>query len=57
MPYGLSKESGGDSAANDERMERCVKDVMAKGTPKLNAILICKASIQRAQSKKRGARA
>jgi len=47
MPYGLSKKIGGDTAANDAKMEDCIKAVMAKGTPKLNAILICKASIQK----------
>jgi hypothetical protein len=45
MPYGVAKEHGGDSPANDARMEQCIKAVMAKGTPKLNAILICKSSL------------
>lgn len=47
MPYGLSKKIGGDTAANDARMERCIQDVMRQGKSKLSAILICKASIQR----------
>jgi len=47
MPYGLSKKIGGDTAANDAKMESCIKQVMARGTPKLNAILICKSSIQK----------
>lgn len=44
MPYGIAKRVGGDNAANDSKMERCVQ----KLTPqhgKLKAILICKASI------------
>jgi hypothetical protein len=47
MPYGLSKKIGGDTASNDAKMESCIKQVMAKGTPKLNAILICKSAIQK----------
>jgi hypothetical protein len=56
MPYGISKALGGDSKATDARMERCVADVMASGKPKLNAVLICKSSIQKklAKGKKRG---
>jgi hypothetical protein len=46
MPYGLSKKIGGDTAANDAKMERCIRDVQAKGHNKLRAILICKSSIQ-----------
>ena len=45
MPYGVPKSKGGDSAQNDAKMERCIASVMKNGTPKLNAILICKASI------------
>jgi len=52
VPYGLSKKIGGDTAANDALMERCIKDVMAQGKPKLTAILICKASIQKSKAKK-----
>lgn len=44
MPYGLPKAKGGDSAANDAWMERCVSDVQKKGHSKLSAILICKAT-------------
>ena len=47
MPYGLAKKAGGDSPANDAKMERCIQDVVAKGHSKLSAILICKTSIQR----------
>lgn len=46
MPYGLSKKIGGDTAANDAKMARCITDVMAQGHDKLQAILICKASVQ-----------
>lgn len=51
MPYGLAKKIGGDTAANDAKMERCIKSVMSKGTPKLNAILICKSAIQKGGKK------
>jgi hypothetical protein len=30
-PYGIPKDKGGDSVENDEKMEDCVKKVMAKG--------------------------
>jgi len=49
MPYGLSKKSGGDSPANDAKMERCIADLQAKGHSKLSSILICKTSIQRSK--------
>ena len=54
MPYGLSKKIGGDNAANDAKMERCVTKVMAEGHTKLSAILICKASIQGTTKGNRG---
>lgn len=54
MPYGVSKDVGGDSQSNDSLMERCVTQVMAQGKDKVTAIKICKASIQRSlRSKKR----
>jgi hypothetical protein len=53
MPYGIAKSKGGDSAANDAKMHRCIEDVMAKGHDKLSAILICKVSIS-GKSKKGG---
>ena len=43
MPYGLKKSQGGDSAANDAWMEKCIADVQASGKSKLSSILICKA--------------
>lgn len=46
MPYGLSKKVGGDSAANDAKMEACIARLTGEGKSKLSAILICKASIQ-----------
>lgn len=52
MPYGIAKKVGGDTAATDARMQRCVTDVMAKGYKKENAIRICKTSIQVSLSKK-----
>lgn len=42
MPYGIGKEHGGDSLRNVTKMESCVKQVMADGTPKSSAIPICK---------------
>lgn len=53
MPYGIAKSAGGDSAANDARMERCIKELTSQGKPKLTAILICKSSVQKAAKKKR----
>ncbi len=53
MPYGIAKRLGGDTSAVDARMERCVKDVMAKGHDKLSAILICKTSVQKGLAKKK----
>lgn len=50
MPYGMK---GGDTPKKDAKMERCVSDLTAKGYKKLNAILICKASIQKASAKGR----
>lgn len=47
MPYGFSKALGGDSAANDAKMERCVQQVMAQGHDKVSAIRICKVALQR----------
>lgn len=46
MPYGIARELGGDTAANDAKMERCVAQVMAKGASKVSAIKICKASMR-----------
>ncbi len=47
MPYGLPKSKGGDTAASDAWMERCISDVQAKGKSKLSAILICKAQFSK----------
>lgn len=47
MPYGLPKKKGGDTAANDAWMERCIADVQASGKDKLHAILICKAQFSK----------
>lgn len=55
MPYGVSKGVGGDNPTNDSLMERCVADLTAKGTDKVSAIRICKASIQRSLAKKQQA--
>jgi len=48
VPYGVARAAGGDSAANDAKMERCVQQVMAQGHDKVSAIRICKVAIQRA---------
>jgi len=56
MPYGMSKKSGGDSAANDAKMERCVQRLVSDGRDKVSAIRICKAAIQRSAMKKRSSR-
>jgi len=53
MPYGLSKKIGGDTAANDAKMERCIARLTAQGKPKLTAVLICKASIQGTTKRKK----
>ena len=51
MPYGMSKASGGDTQANDAKMEDCVSRLQAKGYSKVSAIKICKVSIQRKAAK------
>lgn len=51
MPYGVPKSRGGDSAANDAKMHRCIEGVMKDGKSKLSAILICKASLFGKQKK------
>ena len=48
MPYGVAKRLGGDTAANDAKMERCVAQVMAQGHDKVSAIRICKTAMARA---------
>ena len=51
MPYGLSKDIGGDTPELDAKMARCIAEVMAKD-PKLSkqsVIRICKASIEDAE--------
>lgn len=47
MPYGVSKKAGGDTSANDKRMEDCIQAVMSKGriTDKVSAIRICKSQL------------
>lgn len=46
MPYGVSKKLGGDTPANDAKMERCVASLVQKGYDKVAAIRICKSSMQ-----------
>lgn len=47
MPYGMP-----DPKNQDDRMERCVNDLVAKGRDKVSAIKICKAGIIEADKKK-----
>lgn len=54
MPYGMSKSIGGDTAPVDAKMERCVRDLMAKHYTKESAIKICKVSITKSQKGKSG---
>lgn len=54
MPYGVSRKAGGDSPANDAKMERCVSSLVAKGRDKITAIKICKTAIQRSATKQQG---
>lgn len=52
VPYGVAKALGGDSAANDAWMERCVQAVQAKhGFSKVSAIRICKAQQAKRKAK------
>jgi hypothetical protein len=46
VPYGIAKSAGGDTPANDAKMERCVQAVMAKNPSmdKVSAIKVCKSS-------------
>lgn len=53
MPYGVSKDVGGDSPSNDSLMEKCVEQVMKQGKDKQSAIRICKSSIQRSLKRAR----
>ena len=48
MPY------GGTTPAQDARIERCVIRLTGRGTPKQNAIRICKAAILKADERKGG---
>jgi len=54
VPYGLSKRIGGDTPANDAKMERCIADLQAKGYSKLAAIKICKSAIDRKEHARNG---
>lgn len=44
-PYGIPESKGGESPKNEEKMVRCVRDLMAKGHDKVSAVKICKAGI------------
>lgn len=52
MPYGIAKKLGGDTAATDSKMEKCIQDLQAQGKSKLEAILICKSSISKSLAKR-----
>lgn len=57
MPYGVSKEQGGDSPSNVSFMERCVSHISGKnprtGKPytKGEKIAICKTALKRRKEK------
>ena len=54
MPYGISKEHGGDSPENVKRMKVCITGVM-KDNPKLDEdamIRICKSRLFPTKSEK-----
>ena len=53
-PYGLPSEM--DTPANNAKVDHCVSELTAKGTPKENAIRICKSAIMDAHRKKHGAK-
>jgi hypothetical protein len=44
-PYGVPHEAGGDTPANDAKMERSVAALMAKGYNKVSAIQIAKVTL------------
>jgi hypothetical protein len=50
MPYGMSKDMGGDSQKNDKWMETCVKKVKAQGKDESTAIAICKSTFRKMHS-------
>lgn len=47
MPYGISREDGGDSPSNDKWMEACVVKVMRTGKDKSTAVAICKTTLKK----------
>jgi hypothetical protein len=47
MPYGISKDLGGDSKKNDAKMEAQVTAIMKHGVSKVSAIKIAKAQMER----------
>lgn len=57
MPYGVSKEQGGDSPSNVSFMERCVSHISGKnprtGKPytKGEKVAICKTALKRRKEK------
>ena len=52
MPYGIDKDSGGDSPSNVKWMEKCVTRVMKTGKDKGSAIAICKAQLKKVRGNK-----
>jgi ribosomal protein S7 len=53
MPYGVAKDQGGDSQANDAWMEKCVSSVMKGGKSKGSAIAICKTTLATLKKKRK----
>jgi len=54
VPFGLPKSIGGDSSANNAKMESCVKKVKSSGKSKESAIKICKSSLIRSAEAGKG---
>lgn len=54
MPYGVSKDDGGDSPKNEARMERQVKGIQKAGYGKVAAIKMAKASLHRSKMNDKG---
>lgn len=47
MPYGIAKKYGGDSPANDAKMEKQVNAIQRTGKSKVSAIKIAKSQQKR----------
>jgi hypothetical protein len=52
MPYGLPKDL--PQPESDQKVERCVTKLVARGEDKTSAIRICKASLIKSAKKRQG---